>query len=374
MIFRKLAFEYAETLKIDHPFDRESKIAGEDWLDGFLKKNPKLSIRKPKPTSRGHAVGFNKPQVDGFYNNLQVLIEQHNLTAHQVWNVDESGLTTVHTPQNIIAKIGAKHVGKMTNGEKSKTITTLCCTSAGGTFVPPMLIFPRKNMAESLMNGASSGAVGYASPNGWIDGGIFVMWMKHFICHVNPSTTNRHVIILDGHCSHKTLEVISLARDNGIDLLVLPPHTTHRLQPLDTVFYKLLSDCYNAAADRWKLTNAGRRISFYEVASLFCEAYEKTATVAKASSGFRCTGIWPFNPDVFDAAEFALSIVTDKPLTTASDSSDAPAVNTVSTSARQSEGMLSTRVVSCKSSMEFSRKLAKNDSKFLLKFVLQIFR
>ena len=66
-------------------------------------RNPKLSIRKPEPTSRGHAVGFNKPQVDGFYNNLQVLIEQHNLTAHQVWNVDESGLTTVHTPQNIIA-------------------------------------------------------------------------------------------------------------------------------------------------------------------------------------------------------------------------------------------------------------------------------
>jgi len=182
------------------------------------------------------------------------------------------------------------------------------------------------------------------------------------------------VIILDGHCSHKTLEVISLARDNGIDLLVLPPHTTHRLQPLDTVFYKPLSDCYNTAADRWKFTNAGRRISFYEVASLFCEAHEKTATVAKASSGFRCTGIWPFNPDVFDAAEFALSIVTDKPLTTASDPSDAAAVNTVSTSARQSEGMLSTRVVSCKSSMEFSRKLAKNDSKFLLKFVLQIFR
>ena len=117
----------AETLKIDHPFDRKSKMAGEHWLGGFLKKNPKLSIRKPEPTSRGHAVGFNKPQVDGFYNNLQVLIEQHNVTAHQVWNVDESGLTTVHTPRNIIAKKGAKQVGKMTNGEKGKTITTLCC-------------------------------------------------------------------------------------------------------------------------------------------------------------------------------------------------------------------------------------------------------
>jgi len=144
---RKLAFEYAETRKIDHPFDCESKMAREDWLGGFLKRTRKLSIRKPEPTSLGRAVGFNKPQVDGFYNNLQVLIEQHNLTAHQVWNVDESGLTTVHTPRNIIAKKGAKQVGMMTSGEKGKTI--LCCMSAGGTFVPPMLIFPKKNMAES---------------------------------------------------------------------------------------------------------------------------------------------------------------------------------------------------------------------------------
>jgi len=361
---RKLAYEYAETLKIDHPFDRESEMAGEDWLGGFLKRNPELSIRKPEPTSLGRAVGFNKPQVDAFYNNLRVLIEQHNLTAHRVWNVDESGLTTVHTPRNIIAKKGAKQVGKMTSGERGKTVTTVCCMSAGGTFVPPMLIFPRKNMAESLMNGAPSGAVGCASPNGWIDGGIFVKWMKHFICHVKPSTTDKHAIILDGHCSHKTLEVISLARDNGIDLLVLPPHTTHRLQPLDTVFYKPLSDCYNAAADRWMLTNAGRRISFYEVASLFCEAYEKTATVAKASSAFRCTGIWPFNPDVFEAAEFAPSIVTDKPLPTDSDSSDPAPVNTVSTSASQVEGTctLSTRVVSCKFCVEFSVNNCAYDS------------
>ena len=72
----------------------------------------------------------------------------------------------MHTPRNIIAKKGAKQVGKMTSGEKGKTATTLCCMSAGKTFVPPMLIFSRKNMAESLMNGTPSGAVGCASLNG----------------------------------------------------------------------------------------------------------------------------------------------------------------------------------------------------------------
>jgi hypothetical protein len=311
---RKLAFEFAEKLHIPHTFDSNAKMAGEDWMGCFLKRHPELAIRKPEPTSIGRAVGFNKPQVDIFYENLRTLIEKNNPTAHKIWNVDESGLTTVHTPRKIIAKKGAKQVGKMTSGEKGKTVTTVCCMNAGGTYIPPILIFPRKNMAQSLMNGAPIGALGFPSPNGWIDADIFVQWLKHFICHVRPSIIDRHLIILDGHCSHKSIEVIDLARSNGIDILVLPPHTTHRLQPLDTVFYKPLSDNYNTAADRWMLTNAGRRISFYEVASLFRDAYEKTATIAKATSGFRCTGIWPFNPDVFDETEFAPSSVTDKPL------------------------------------------------------------
>jgi len=75
------------------------------------------------------------------------------------------------------------------------------------------------------------------------------------------------------------------------------------------------------------MTNPARRISFYEMASLFGDAYEKTATIGKASSGFRSTGIWPDNTDVFDDTEFAPSSVTDKPLASATDVIDNTPVN-----------------------------------------------
>ena len=44
----------------------------------------------------------------------------------------------------IMHRKGAKQVGKITSGEKGKTVTTVCCMIAGGTFVPPMLIFLQK--------------------------------------------------------------------------------------------------------------------------------------------------------------------------------------------------------------------------------------
>jgi hypothetical protein len=40
------------------------------------------------------------------------------------------------------------------------------------------------------------------------------------------------LLIYDGHGSHNTLELIELAREHNIILFCLPPHTTHKLQPL----------------------------------------------------------------------------------------------------------------------------------------------
>jgi len=34
---RKLAFDFAEQQHVNHPFDASKKVAGEDWLNGFLK-------------------------------------------------------------------------------------------------------------------------------------------------------------------------------------------------------------------------------------------------------------------------------------------------------------------------------------------------
>jgi len=63
-----------------------------------------------------------------------------------VWNVDESGLTTIHTLRNTITRKSAEQVRKMTSGEKGKTVTTVSCMSVGDS--------PGKNMMDSccLMN------------------------------------------------------------------------------------------------------------------------------------------------------------------------------------------------------------------------------
>ncbi|ESO10016.1 hypothetical protein HELRODRAFT_167854 [Helobdella robusta] len=63
---RKVAFEFAEKMKLSHPFKVEMKMAGIDWMYGFLKRHLTLSIRKPEAINLSRLVGFNKEQVKIF--------------------------------------------------------------------------------------------------------------------------------------------------------------------------------------------------------------------------------------------------------------------------------------------------------------------
>jgi len=318
--FRKLAFDVAEKLNIEHPFNKENKKAGRDWLSGFLSRHSELAVRHPEPTSMSRAVGFNKPNVDKFFNILKAELQKNCMTADRLWNADETGLTVVHRPGKIMAKSGVKQVGKVTSAEKGETVTVMCAVNGAGAYVPPLMIFKRRRMTELLLKGSPPGTIGAVTDNGWIDGNVFLKWLKHFVLHVKPSTENKVILVVDGHATHKSLAAVEYARDNSVIMISLPPHSTHHMQPLDKTIFGPLKTAYNAACDKWMVSHPGRRITTYDQAELFCEAYLKTATMRNAISGFASCGLWPFNPDIFQDSHFAPSMITDEPEPTTSHS------------------------------------------------------
>ena len=53
-----------------------------------------------------------------------------------------------------------------------------------------------------------------------------------------------HLLIVDQHGSHVTLEFLILAQDYKIVILALPPHSTHKLQPLDVGLFAPIAQYY----------------------------------------------------------------------------------------------------------------------------------
>ena len=218
-------------------------MAGKDWLKGYLTRYPDLSIRTPQANSRpiARAVGFNRPKVNQFYSTYKNLLDTHILSPSRIYNMDEMGITEVHKLGKIIASKGARQVGKITSAERGSTVTLTCAMSTVDTYLPPMYIFPRKRMVEVLMNGAPTQNVGYVSDSGWTDSKLFVKWLEHFVSITNASINAQHAIIMGGNKSHKTLAAVNFARRHGIDLLMLPPHSTHKMQPLDIGYFSIIN-------------------------------------------------------------------------------------------------------------------------------------
>ena len=110
---RKVAYQYAEANEIDHPFSQEEKAAGIDWLKGFMSRHRKsLSLRTPEATSAARARGFNQVSVNTFFDLLEKLQEKYKFTPDRIFNVDETGITTVpNKPMRIIGTRGKSKWG-----------------------------------------------------------------------------------------------------------------------------------------------------------------------------------------------------------------------------------------------------------------------
>ena len=86
------AYDVAQANGLTVPFNDDESKAGKDWLYDFLSRHPDLSLRKPEVTSLSRATGFNKVQVELFYNKMQEILLQNSISPARIFNIDETGI------------------------------------------------------------------------------------------------------------------------------------------------------------------------------------------------------------------------------------------------------------------------------------------
>jgi len=309
---RKLAFEYAVKLELKIPKNwTQNKEAGVDWFSEFLKRNSSISIRRPEATSLSRAMNFNKVNVKNCMDKYQSVLLKYKFEGQDIYNLDETGITTVQRTEKVVASRGKKQIGAITSAERGTLVTMCLAVNAIGNFIPPMFVFPRVNYKDYFVRGGPSGCVGVANKSGWTQGNEFLEFVKHFAKHVKPSVDKKVLVLLDNHESHLYLPVIDFCREVGIVLLSFPPHCSHKLQPLDRSVYGPFKKYINQNMTSWMTNNPGKRITIYDVPSISSNALVSAATPRNIINGFSVSGIWPFNMDAFTEDEFAPAVVTD---------------------------------------------------------------
>ena len=179
-------------------------------------------------------------------------------------------------------------------------ISLLACVCADGTALPPALIYQGSSgdLQSTWVDDLCEGDQAYfaSSENGWSSDKFGLAWLRLFDKWTRPKGSRRRLLILDGHSSHINWGLIATADSLQILLLILPPHTTHHLQPLDVGLFSPLSQAYSTRLNAYTHGGLGwismTKRMFWP---LFRDAWKDTFTSKNIQKAFKKTGIWPLN-------------------------------------------------------------------------------
>jgi len=173
--FGKSSFlKYAGQLGEKYGLKFVKEVPSEYWWRGIKKRHPQL--RQPEGTAAVRHKCMDAVKVARYFQVLKRVVEEHglNIKAHQIWNMDESGVQLEHKTGKVIARKGTKYLQSSTSGNR-ETITVFATVNADGMSLPPHFVIKSKNV-KSLKSfqteNAPPGSTWSVSDSGWTKQGI----------------------------------------------------------------------------------------------------------------------------------------------------------------------------------------------------------
>ncbi|KAF2837260.1 DDE-domain-containing protein [Patellaria atrata CBS 101060] len=220
------------------------------------------------------------------------------LLGQNTYNMDEKGflIGMLKKSRRIYSKATfesgrVKGIAQDGNREWITVLATIC---ADGTTIPHGIIHPSGYRPEEQE------CFSTASPTGWTNDELGLRWLETVFDRSTKTKAGRawRLLIVDGHGSHINMPFLEYCISNKIILANYPPHSTHRLQPLDVSLFSPLATYYSQNLDDFLsrsqgISNIAKR-NFFEI---FWPAYQKAFTEKNILGSFKKTGISPYNPN-----------------------------------------------------------------------------
>jgi len=235
-------------------------------------------------------------------------IEEYKISADNIYNMDEKGflIGKLQKSRRIFTQElhERRNLAKAGQDGSREWITVAATICADGTRLPPALIYKAVsgNLQDTWLNDFDPDEHDChfaSSPKGWTSDELGYSWLTGLFDKETASKARRshRLLFVDGHGSHVNMKFLNWCEQHKVLLAVFPPHSTHRLQPLDVGIFAPLANYYSQALDDLVRKSEGHTsISKRDFFSLFWPAFEKAFTKENIVSAWSHTGIWPFDP------------------------------------------------------------------------------
>jgi hypothetical protein len=298
--------ELAEKLQRDRPYLSTNaaptvRSCNPNWWARFRKRHPHIQTVYTRQISRDRYTALTPEAARVWFDAVAEARSAHDYLPFDIWNMDETGFG-VGDGQSTAAVVNVYegNSNKVIHG-RQEWLTSVECVNAAGRMISPMIIYKGQTLDEgSLPDPAPEGWKFECSHKGWSNDYLGFKWLTEvFDPQTRPEDPNRRrLLILDGHSSHTTGKFIEFCMKNGIELLLLPPHSTHLLQPLDICIFGPLKSYLQQMTDGYSaLTNANFLRSHWT--EMYIKAREKAFRTSNINSAWRSAGLWPLAPENF---------------------------------------------------------------------------
>ena len=262
-------------------------------------------------------MGANPTVISNWFSLLEEITTKFRiLSPCQIWSGDETGIQNVPKEVKVL---GVKKIRtfQQVSGEQGETSTVLTFVNAAGQSVPPMIIHKGQRVQDTWRLKAPGSMTLAATEKGYITKSRFHEYGLAFIRYLkaNGLADKTNLLILDGHKSHLyNLPFYEAMRANNVEILTIPPHTSHIIQPLDSVPFAQFKKSWENHLMKYNTSHSGRALNKVDFWNVFVPAWNSSMCPKNIIAGFRKTGIHSFNPQVIPAESLAPSLVTDREL------------------------------------------------------------
>ena len=271
---------------------------GKGWLDRFRTRHPQIQGIWTRQIEGVRHDAISVAALNTWFDAVTELFLQHQYPAERIYNMDESGFAIgASQSSRALVNIRERSSWKIIKG-RQEWITAIECVSAAGVALPPLLIFKALHTNTAWIPADTPRDWRFStSRSGWTSDSYTYEWLTTvFEPSTQPSNpAHRRLLIMDGHGSHITANVISFCMEKAIDLLILPPHTSHMLQPLDVSVFAPLKRALAAETDKASRLDPGR-IQRIEWVTMYIRARAEAFTSTNIQSGWKATGLMPLSP------------------------------------------------------------------------------
>jgi len=272
---------------------------GVHWVRTFIQRHPDLETVIGKTIEKARIKGTTVEALQNWFNAFEtVVVKNNDVLSENVYNMDESGFSigTINASRVIVnTQIGQRY---QANPGRQEWVSVVECICMDDTSISPMIIFKGENLLSNwIPSGLTKDWAITCNTKGWTSNEHGLAWLQQVF---EPRTREKaqgrpRVLICDGHDSHVTGRFIRHCMDHNIQLLILPPHSSHFTQPLDIGVFSPLKQYLSAELHTIIQTDIAHLLKG-EWANGYSKARPKAFTASNIHGIWAGAGLNPFQP------------------------------------------------------------------------------